>query len=218
MKCRDDFVTNSSSSSFILSFRDEKEYEEFKESCNNYMYESLFELINNIREKDHCGFYDGHGNPISFEESRKQALSDLEKYHTWDQVQDYLDQKTKHISNFVEKLKEQDKLKESDEFKKFYDSLFVKRDFKETDDFIKKKMEEGLSFKEIIKSNEYRSLFTDIRENNNYFRAVKKLKEDQIIIKGTIWDTSGGLLEWAIRNGFLETEFYQWTDMVWNIG
>lgn len=218
MKCRDDFVTNSSSSSFILSFRDEKKYEEFKESCNNYMYESLFELINNIREKDHCGFYDEHGNPISFEESRKQALSDLEKYFTWDRVQDYLESKTKNISNFVEKLKEQDKLKESDEFKKFYDSLFVERDFKETDDFIKKKVEEGLSFKEIIKSNEYRSLFTDIRENNNYFRAVKKLEEDQIIIKGTIWDTSGGLLEWAIRNGFLETEFYEWTDMVWNIG
>ena len=142
----------------------------------------------------------------------------MEKYFTWDRVQDYLESKTKNISNFVEKLKEQDKLKESDEFKKFYDSLFVERDFKETDDFIKKKVEEGLSFKEIIKSNEYRSLFTDIRENNNYFRAVKKLEEDQIIIKGTIWDTSGGLLEWAIRNGFLETEFYEWTDMVWNIG
>lgn len=218
MKCRDDFVTNSSSSSFILSFRDEKEYEEFKETCDYNMYESLFELINNIREKDHCGFYDGHGNPISFEASRKQALSDLEKYFTWDRVQDYLEQKTKHISNFVEKLKEQDKLKESDEFKKFYDSLFVERDFKETDDFIKRKIEEGLSFHEIIRSSEYRSLFADIKENNNYFRAVKKLKEDQIIIKGTIWDTSGGLLEWAIRNGFLETEFYQWTDMVWNIG
>jgi hypothetical protein len=51
-----------------------------------------------------------------------------------------------------------------------------------------------------------------------YFDGVEKLKEDQIIVEGMIWDTNGGLLEWSIRQGILQEEFPQWVRMCENVG
>ena len=42
MKYRKGFVTNSSSSSFILSFKDEDDYENFYKKCKFLDYEELY--------------------------------------------------------------------------------------------------------------------------------------------------------------------------------
>ena len=48
MKIRQDFVTNSSSSSFILSFDNAEEVQNFAESCNEFGYEEFFHLVENL--------------------------------------------------------------------------------------------------------------------------------------------------------------------------
>ena len=39
-----------------------------------------------------------------------------------------------------------------------------------------------------------------------------------MIISGEVWDTNGGLLEWAIRNGFIEQNFRNNHVLTWNVG
>ena len=57
MKKRYGFITNSSSSSFILAFKDEEKitpwgtsWESFKECCDEYDYGDFFNLIKNLKE------------------------------------------------------------------------------------------------------------------------------------------------------------------------
>ena len=57
MKVRTDFVTNSSSSSFVLVFKDEYEYKEFDDECYDSGYEEFFTLANrNKTSKKQCNF------------------------------------------------------------------------------------------------------------------------------------------------------------------
>lgn len=227
MKIRKGFVTNSSSSSFILSFKDENDYKEFKDYCEEYEYIDVFNLINSIRQKNLNGIIDEETGEVICEkvdtnELRKLCLEEMEKFYTFYKVRDYLNEKTKDMHDFSEKIKKEKEIKETQEFKEFYKSLFVKRNKqKELDDYFNQelnKLENKDDYLSILTSPQYLSLRDELLKNNRYFDGIEHIKKDTIIVEGTIWDTNGGLLEYAIRNGLLEQEFFKWTRMIENVG
>lgn len=165
MKVRRGFVTNSSSSSFILAFKDEEKvrpwgtsWESFKECCDEYDYGDFFELIQDLKE-------------IPENTNKEEALKDL----AW-------------------------------QFE------CVKRD----------ELRDDMSWQEMNeyeKTDEYKEKVRKFLESNEEYKSKKsQIEEADLVVYGTIWDTSGGLLEWAIRNGFIEDEFRRNMVMVWNVG
>ena len=165
MKVRRGFVTNSSSSSFILAFKDEEKitpwgtsWESFKECCDEYDYGDFLKLISNLKR------YKENTN-------KDEALKTLSWYYEC-----------------------------------------IKRD----------ELTESFSWEETIKyekTDEYKEEIRKFLESNEEYNSKKcQIEEADLVVYGTIWDTSGGLLEWAIRNGFIEDEFRRNMVMVWNVG
>ena len=165
MKIRSSFVTNSSSSSFILAFKDEENvrpwgtsWESFRECCDIYDYEDFFELIKNLKEDlDNT--------------DKEEALKDLAWYYECIKR----DELTDHLS------------------------WNERREYEKTEEY-----------KEEIRKY--------LETNEEYLSKKKQIEEADLIVSGMIWDTNGGMLEWAIRNGFIENEFRRNAVMVWNVG
>jgi hypothetical protein len=72
---------------------------------------------------------------------------------------------------------------------------------------------------ELEKSKEFKEkVSAHLNQNEEYKEKKKQIEDADFIVQGTIWDSSGGLLEWAIRNGFIEDNFWDNSVVVWNVG
>lgn len=169
MKVRHGFVTNSSSSSFVLAFKDDEDFAKFEEWCDDLDYNQMKDFLIGFMERDED----------SLEEQKKKAIDFVQFAMTVDDLYDWLDERTNHLQDFSEKWKERERLKETEEYKTFQ---------------------------------------TKLLENEKIKEKVNRIEEAEKICQGMIWDTNGGLLEWAIRNRFLESEFWDWTIYVQNVG
>lgn len=175
MKIRYGFVTNSSSSSFVLAFKDEEDFSKFEEWCDDLYYNEMKELIMHFMENEER----------TLDEQKKEAIEFVKFAMTVDDLRDWEDQKVKE--------------KYGSEYWKFGQERY---------DFVR----------ELEKTQEYLDLKETLLKSEEIQKRIKRIQEAEKLCQGTIWDTSGGTLEWAIRNGFLQSEFWDWTIYVQNIG
>lgn len=178
MKIRRDFVTNSSSNNFVFAFKSLTDYQDFKDYCEEYEYQAIEELVENLL-KSSGDVYDKGGLIVESADS-KDILNDIKhrvyalmsndyRYELLEAIQ--AENETKH-KDFSEVLAERNRIIESPVFQ--------------------------------------RDLLEKVKENTDWEKVETSLDEAELVVYGTIWDTNGGMMEWAIRNGFLLQEFRKW--------
>ena len=167
MKIRTDYVTNSSSSSFILAFDNDSDYRDFCERCEWLDYEQFGDMVKNSILK------------TSQPEQKDNARELLQRYF----------ERNKYVDTIL-----------AEHFEDYHTEQYAKIwDFE--------------------KSKEYADRLKQLLDNDkDYQEKLKRINEAKIVVKMIIWDTNGGILEWAIRNGFLESEY--WCNLIlrWNVG
>lgn len=261
MKYRRDFVTNSSSSSFVLSFKDSSDMNDFFSYCKSNNYEEFLDMINYFAS-----------DYLIFDNNSKQSLS----------IRPLID-KIRHIKFPQNVIDELQKLYDNDYQIEPYKLLRIKlNDYFNGDYFNIKSLdfqniesdvddgEKGVCFielennsghrnkeralatlkesylidyrQELIHKNvkplgnneayidyinrqnayenskEYKDSIDTFLTTSDYGVKKKEIEDAKLVINATIWDSQGGLLEWSIRNGFIEDNFRNNCVVVLNVG
>jgi uncharacterized protein (DUF1919 family) len=157
--------TQKSNSSFILAFKDNDDYLDFMEKCEDY-YEDLKKFLKKVQK-----YPDSKNKEIAIRDMRSA----------------YTKEKRKELA------KKQLKRDDFASYPLYADAL-----------------------KQLMSTEEIKSEAEKELDNTDFEEKKSMIEDAYLILYGMIWESEGGALAWAIKNGFLEDIFAENCVSHWN--